>query len=159
MTPGHWRSSAAEVGFAGGPEVRGEDAGKGLWSVMSETSPPRQPSSTSVDPQGDSSLQVEISDAVSERDKVKFTVQTKVRLPGEQEGSSDACLRSLLPPAFACPRGWWADADRDFGPCSSTWPLPPAPCPSEKASILSSLQLAVCLWPQVLTLPPVHHPE
>ncbi|KAL1787331.1 sorting nexin-32 [Sigmodon hispidus] len=30
-----------------------------------------------VDLQGDSSLQVEISDAVSERDKVKFTVQTK----------------------------------------------------------------------------------
>lgn len=29
--------------------------------------------------QGDSPLQVEISDAVSERDKVKFTVQTKVR--------------------------------------------------------------------------------
>uniref|UniRef100_A0ABI7ZIP7 Sorting nexin n=1 Tax=Felis catus TaxID=9685 RepID=A0ABI7ZIP7_FELCA len=48
---------------------------------MSETSPPRQPSSTSVDPQGDSSLQVEISDAVSERDKVKFTVQTKSCLP------------------------------------------------------------------------------
>ncbi|XP_076971798.1 sorting nexin-32 isoform X2 [Tamandua tetradactyla] len=33
--------------------------------------------SSSVDLQGDSSLQVEISDAVSERDKVKFTVQTK----------------------------------------------------------------------------------
>ncbi|KAL6075824.1 hypothetical protein STEG23_032506 [Scotinomys teguina] len=30
-----------------------------------------------VDLQGDNSLQVEISDAVSERDKVKFTVQTK----------------------------------------------------------------------------------
>lgn len=50
---------------------------------MSEASPPQQPSSVSVDLQGDSSLQVEISDAVSERDKVKFTVQTKVRLPGE----------------------------------------------------------------------------
>eukprot|EP00069_Balaena_mysticetus_P016824 bmy_10235T0 len=36
-----------------------------------------KPSSMSVDLQGDSSLQVEISDAVSERDKVKFTVQTK----------------------------------------------------------------------------------
>lgn len=32
-----------------------------------------------MDLQGDSPLQVEISDAVSERDKVKFTVQTKVR--------------------------------------------------------------------------------
>lgn len=83
MTPGHWQSNAAEVGFAGGPEVGGEGAGKGPWSVMSETSPPQQPSSVPVDPQGDSSLQVEISDAVSERDKVKFTVQTKVRLPRE----------------------------------------------------------------------------
>ncbi|XP_021781220.1 sorting nexin-32 isoform X4 [Papio anubis] len=36
-----------------------------------------KPSCASVDLQGDSSLQVEISDAVSERDKVKFTVQTK----------------------------------------------------------------------------------
>lgn len=53
---------------------------------MSETSPPRQPSSVSVDLQGDSTLQVEISDAVSERDKVKFTVQTKVRLPEERGG-------------------------------------------------------------------------
>ncbi|KAM8928700.1 sorting nexin-32 isoform 1-T1 [Lycaon pictus] len=41
----------------------------------------KQPSSVSVDLQGDSSLQVEISDAVSERDKVKFTVQTKSCLP------------------------------------------------------------------------------
>ncbi|XP_064432242.1 sorting nexin-32 isoform X2 [Mirounga angustirostris] len=40
-----------------------------------------KPSSVSVDLQGDSSLQVEISDAVSERDKVKFTVQTKSCLP------------------------------------------------------------------------------
>ncbi|XP_037373453.1 sorting nexin-32 isoform X3 [Talpa occidentalis] len=37
-----------------------------------------KPSSLSVDLQADSSLQVEISDAVSERDKVKFTVQTKI---------------------------------------------------------------------------------
>ncbi|XP_032735378.1 sorting nexin-32 isoform X1 [Lontra canadensis] len=41
----------------------------------------KQPSSVSVDLQGDSTLQVEISDAVSERDKVKFTVQTKSCLP------------------------------------------------------------------------------
>lgn len=41
----------------------------------------RKPSSMPVDLQGDSSLQVEISDAVSERDKVKFTVQTKSGLP------------------------------------------------------------------------------
>lgn len=29
-------------------------------------------------------MQVEISDAVSERDKVKFTVQTKVRRPRQR---------------------------------------------------------------------------
>ncbi|GAB1302051.1 Sorting nexin-32 [Apodemus speciosus] len=38
-------------------------------------------SSTSVALQGDGPWQVEISDAVSERDKVKFTVQTKSGLP------------------------------------------------------------------------------
>uniref|UniRef100_A0A2K6UYN6 Sorting nexin 32 n=1 Tax=Saimiri boliviensis boliviensis TaxID=39432 RepID=A0A2K6UYN6_SAIBB len=46
-----------------------------------ETSFPPQPSCALVELQGDSSLQVEISDAVSERDKVKFTVQTKSCLP------------------------------------------------------------------------------
>ncbi|XP_026945733.1 sorting nexin-32 isoform X3 [Sagmatias obliquidens] len=40
-----------------------------------------KPSSMSPDLQGDSSLLVEISDAVSERDKVKFTVQTKSCVP------------------------------------------------------------------------------
>ncbi|XP_032494833.1 sorting nexin-32 isoform X4 [Phocoena sinus] len=40
-----------------------------------------KPSSMSPDLQGDRSLQVEISDAVSERDKVKFTVQTKSCVP------------------------------------------------------------------------------
>uniref|UniRef100_A0A8D0PJ84 Sorting nexin 32 n=1 Tax=Sus scrofa TaxID=9823 RepID=A0A8D0PJ84_PIG len=40
-----------------------------------------KPSCASLNLQGDSSLQVEISDAVSERDKVKFTVQTKSCLP------------------------------------------------------------------------------
>lgn len=40
-----------------------------------------KPSSMPGDLQGESSLQVEISDAVSERDKVKFTVQTKSGLP------------------------------------------------------------------------------
>lgn len=114
---------------------------------MSETSPPRQPSSVSVDLQGDSSLQVEISDAVSERDKVKFTVQTKVRLPGGRDGHSDGCLRSLLPPASLA-WGWGAYANIDFGPCSSTWlSLPPA-SPRKQASCLVSS----CL------LPPAPHP-
>lgn len=49
---------------------------------MSGTSPLLQPSSKSLGLQGDSSLQVEISDAVTESDKVKFTIQTKVRLQG-----------------------------------------------------------------------------
>ncbi|KAB1251396.1 Sorting nexin-32 [Camelus dromedarius] len=40
-----------------------------------------KPSCISADLPGDSSLWVEISDAVSERDKVKFTVQTKSCLP------------------------------------------------------------------------------
>nr|XP_014345194.1 PREDICTED: sorting nexin-32 [Latimeria chalumnae] len=39
-----------------------------------------KPRSVSVDLQNDTSLQVEISDAVSERDKVKFTVHTKTTL-------------------------------------------------------------------------------
>lgn len=47
-----------------------------------------QYSSMSGDLQGDSPLQVEISDAVSERDKVKFTVQTKVRWLVGQEVDS-----------------------------------------------------------------------
>lgn len=73
MTLGHYGSNAAEVGSAGGPEACMEDG----------TSPPPQPSSLLVDPQGDISLQVEISDAVSKQDKVKF-IQTKVRLHKEQ---------------------------------------------------------------------------
>lgn len=62
---------------------------------MSGTSPLLQPSSKSVDLQGDSSLQMEISDAVTERDKVKFTVQTKVRLQGT------VLMGNLLPSASA----------------------------------------------------------
>lgn len=42
---------------------------------MSEASPTPQSTSMSVNLQGDSSLQVEITDAVSKQDKVKFTVQ------------------------------------------------------------------------------------
>ncbi|XP_053417703.1 sorting nexin-32 isoform X3 [Nycticebus coucang] len=74
--PGHCIGLAAEEVSTGGPGWA-----KGQSSVRSETSPLLQPSSMSVDLQGDSSLQVEISDAVSERDKVKFTVQTKSCLP------------------------------------------------------------------------------
>lgn len=39
-----------------------------------------QPRAVNVDLQTDAMLQVDISDALSERDKVKFTVHTKVRL-------------------------------------------------------------------------------
>lgn len=97
-------------------EVWGEDGLVGPWA--SGTSPPPQPSTKSVDLQGDSSLQVEISDAVSERDKVKFTVQTKVRDSSDEEPP---------PPASAPPGVWWADAIAAFGPCSSAWLLAPAP--------------------------------
>lgn len=38
-----------------------------------------QPRAVNVDLQTDATLQVDISDALSERDKVKFTVHTKVR--------------------------------------------------------------------------------
>lgn len=40
---------------------------------------PVQSRAVSVDLQTDATLQVDISDALSERDKVKFTVHTKVR--------------------------------------------------------------------------------
>lgn len=46
-------------------------------SVGKGACPAPQPTSMSVDLQGDSSLQVEISDAVSKQDKVKFTVQAR----------------------------------------------------------------------------------
>lgn len=39
---------------------------------------PLQPRAVNVDLQTDATLQVDISDALSERDKVKFTVHTKV---------------------------------------------------------------------------------
>lgn len=107
---------------------------------MSGTSPPPQPSSTAVDLHGDSSLQVEISDAVSERDKVKFTVQTKVRLQGAQGGLEGCrCRFQELPSASAhlgvvgrCQRSLWALFPN----------LAPAPCPSEKAGILSLIAFA-----------------
>lgn len=41
---------------------------------------PLQPRAVNVDLQTDATLQVDISDALSERDKVKFTVHTKVSL-------------------------------------------------------------------------------
>uniref|UniRef100_A0A8D1DWR5 PX domain-containing protein n=1 Tax=Sus scrofa TaxID=9823 RepID=A0A8D1DWR5_PIG len=59
--------------------LRGQPATPGHGGMMQEDWQP--PSCTSLNLQGDSSLQVEISDAVSERDKVKFTVQTKSCLP------------------------------------------------------------------------------
>ena len=44
--------------------------------------PSFQERSTTVDLTTDSSLLVDISDALSEKDKVKFTVHTKVRMKG-----------------------------------------------------------------------------
>jgi len=40
-----------------------------------------QPRAVNVDLEMDATLQVDISDALSERDKVKFTVHTKVSSP------------------------------------------------------------------------------
>uniref|UniRef100_A0A670I265 Sorting nexin 6 n=1 Tax=Podarcis muralis TaxID=64176 RepID=A0A670I265_PODMU len=48
-------------------------------SLMGNTSPPLR--AVTVDLQTDAALQVDISDALSERDKVKFTVHTKSSLP------------------------------------------------------------------------------
>uniref|UniRef100_A0A8C2ZNY3 Sorting nexin n=1 Tax=Cyclopterus lumpus TaxID=8103 RepID=A0A8C2ZNY3_CYCLU len=50
-----------------------------LWDVVSAL--PLQPRAVNVDLQTDATLQVDISDALSERDKVKFTVHTKSTLP------------------------------------------------------------------------------
>lgn len=55
-----------------------------------------QPRAVSVDLQTDATLQVDISDALSERDKVKFTVHTKVGLWEEPEPQS--CSHALIHP-------------------------------------------------------------
>ena len=93
---------------------------------MSGTSLPPQPSSMSVDLQGDSSLQVEISDAVSERDKVKFTVQTKVRLRGSRGGGGVGFTWLLQePPSCSlCSPGAQMPA-QPLGPAPppGSWPL------------------------------------
>lgn len=54
-----------------------------VWSLMGCRSGFLQPRAVNVDLQTDATLQVDISDALSERDKVKFTVHTKVGLPQE----------------------------------------------------------------------------
>lgn len=54
-----------------------------VWSMMGCFSAVLQPRAVSVDLQTDATLQVDISDALSERDKVKFTVHTKVGPPKE----------------------------------------------------------------------------
>lgn len=51
-----------------------------LRSMMGCCSGVLQPRAVNVDLQTDATLQVDISDALSERDKVKFTVHTKVGL-------------------------------------------------------------------------------
>lgn len=53
--------------------------GDTLTNMWSPPSP--QPRAVNVDLQNDAMLQVDISDALSERDKVKFTVHTKVCFP------------------------------------------------------------------------------
>lgn len=53
--------------------------------MMGYSSGVLQPRAVNVDLQTDATLQVDISDALSERDKVKFTVHTKVGLSEEQQ--------------------------------------------------------------------------
>lgn len=53
--------------------------------MMGYSSGALQPRAVNVDLQTDATLQVDISDALSERDKVKFTVHTKVGLSEEQQ--------------------------------------------------------------------------
>ena len=50
-----------------------------ILCLMSPVRSP-QPRAVNVDLQTDATLQVDISDALSERDKVKFTVHTKVNM-------------------------------------------------------------------------------
>lgn len=58
-----------------------------------------QPRAVNVDLQTDATLQVDISDALSERDKVKFTVHTKVGLSEEpQQPRAGQTLTDLLSP-------------------------------------------------------------
>lgn len=54
-----------------------------VWGMMGLLSGALQPHAVNVDLQTDATLQVDISDALSERDKVKFTVHTKVGLSEE----------------------------------------------------------------------------
>lgn len=59
----------------------------------------RSPTGTSVDLSTDSSLEIDISDALSEKDKVKFTVHTKVSYPGAVCASLrcfDLCTSNIL---------------------------------------------------------------
>lgn len=57
---------------------------------------PLQPRAVNVDLQTDATLQVDISDALSERDKVKFTVHTKVRQLQVNTLSSQVRVQALV---------------------------------------------------------------
>ncbi|KAG8522616.1 Sorting nexin-32 [Galemys pyrenaicus] len=81
----------ASGGQPGKPRARQPE--RAVMEKHPETRKESKPSSLSADLQADSSLQVEISDAVSERDKVKFTVQTK------------SCLPHFAQPEFSVVRG------------------------------------------------------
>lgn len=78
--------------------------------------------------QGDSSLQVEISDAVSERsgDIAPGAGVWFWWLPKEASGDRAAWLT------------WWADANRAFEPGFSTWLLPPGPLRKRAFHLISA---------------------
>ncbi|XP_059788019.1 sorting nexin-32 isoform X7 [Balaenoptera ricei] len=90
-----------------------------------------KPSSMSVDLQGDSSLQVEISDAVSERDKVKFTVQTKSCVPHFAQTEFSVVRHHeefiWLHNAYVENEEYAGLIREDFQLCPSLEQIPPAP--------------------------------
>lgn len=80
-----------------------------------------QPRAVNVDLQTDATLQVDISDALSERDKVKFTVHTKVGLTYEQQHSQswwDAqgpifCLHRVPSQTSSRMSSQWSDSTKN----------------------------------------------
>ncbi|KAM7086764.1 LOW QUALITY PROTEIN: sorting nexin-32 [Molossus nigricans] len=117
---------------------------------MSGTSPPLQPSSISVNLQGDSFLQVESSDAVREQDKVQFTIQTKVRLHKEARllGVGDGLLSNKVSQLYP-----------SFKQISPALPKPDFEASREKLQKLGEGDSSICLPKQsrssVLELPAI----
>lgn len=89
-----------------------------------------QPRAVNVDLQTDATLQVDISDALSERDKVKFTVHTKVGVseePWEPPSWSDAHtlffpLHRAPSPTSSRTSSRWSDSTKNSsGSMTRSW--------------------------------------